>query len=167
MYHELLAVVDEHDLIVDHLPRHKIHALGLRHRAVHIMVFNDRQQLLLQKRSMKKDLNKGLWDSSAAGHVDQGESYDSCATRELQEELNVIADLTALFKLTPTPALGMEFIQVYRCRHNGPFQFAVDEIDEVCWLDQVEIDKRVDRNEATLTETFKIIWRRYREMQQA
>ena len=164
MNKELLAVVDEHDQTIEYRPRHEIHALGLRHRAVHILVFNDSQQLLLQKRSMTKDLNKGLWDTSAAGHVDQGESYDSCAPRELQEELNVIAALTPLFKLQPAPALGMEFIQVYSCQHNGPFQFATDEIDEIRWLEQDEIDKRVAGNDATLTETFKIIWRRYRDV---
>lgn len=164
MYHELLAVVDEHDQIIEHRPRHEIHAQGLRHRAVHILVFNDNDQLLLQKRSMRKDLNKGLWDTSAAGHVDRGENYDDCAPRELQEELNITAPLSSLFKLEPTPALGMEFIQVYRCRHNGPFRFSGDEIDEIRWITSQEVDRRVNQDDTSLTQTFKIIWRRYREL---
>lgn len=162
MHNELLAVVDEYDRIIDHCPRHQIHALALRHRAVHILVFNGSGQLLLQKRSMKKDLNKGLWDSSAAGHVDQGENYDDCAPRELQEELGVSAEVSPLFKLEPKPELGMEFIQVYNCQHNGPFQLAVDEIDEICWFDPKQVDQQVREDDATLTETFKIIWRQYR-----
>ncbi|AEG00464.1 NUDIX hydrolase [Methylomonas methanica] len=162
MSNELLAVVDEHDCIINHRPRREIHTLSLRHRAVHILVFNDSGQLLLQKRSLKKDLNKGLWDTSAAGHVDQGETYAVCAPRELTEELGVSTALTALFKLEPTPALGMEFIQVYECRHNGPFNLAEEEIDEIRWLNRDEVDKRVDDNDATLTETFRIIWRHYR-----
>ena len=164
MPNELLAVVDEHDRIITHRPRREIHALSLRHRAVHILVFNDSGQLLLQKRSLKKDLNKGLWDTSAAGHVDQGENYAACAPRELAEELGVSAALTALFKLEPTPELGMEFIQVYECVNNGPFAFAVDEIDELRWLNRDEVDERVDRNDAALTETFRIIWRHYRSL---
>lgn len=164
MHNEFLAVVDEHDQIIDRRLRSDIHALALRHRAVHILLFNAAGQLLLQKRSQKKDLNQGLWDTSAAGHVDDGETYDICAPRELQEELGVTADLTALFKLEPTPDLGMEFIQVYRCHHNGPFELAVDEIDESRWLDKHEIDKRVDQNDVTLTKTFKIIWRLYRQL---
>jgi len=164
MQNELLAVVDEHDVILEHRPRHEIHAQGLRHRAVHILIFDDQGRLLLQKRSMKKDLNKGLWDTSAAGHVDQGESYDTCAPRELREELNVTAPLTPLFKLSATPALGMEFIKVYHCQHNGPFEFATEEIDEIRWSSRDEINRRVTENDATLTETFKIIWRRYLEI---
>lgn len=164
MQNELLAVVDEHDVILEHRPRHEIHAQGLRHRAVHILIFDDQGRLLLQKRSMKKDLNKGLWDTSAAGHVDQGESYDTCAPRELREELNVTAPLTPLFKLSATPALGMEFIKVYHCQHNGPFEFATEEIDEIRWSSRDEIARRVTENDATLTETFKIIWRHYQEI---
>lgn len=163
MHHELLAVVDQDDQVVDHLPRGVIHAQGLRHRAVHILVFNRQGELFLQKRSMLKDLNKGLWDSSAAGHVDAGEDYASAAPRELGEELGIDAELRILFKLTPTPALGMEFIQVYRCRHDGPFQLAEAEIDDGAWLTPNAVNERVERDDPTLTVTFKIIWRRYAE----
>ncbi len=163
MHNELLAVVDENDCVIDNRPRHEIHARSLRHRAVHILVFNDVEQLFLQKRSQKKDLNKGLWDTSAAGHVDKDENYLSGAFREAKEELgiNIQESLIPLFKLTPTPQLGMEFIQVYQCRHNGPFVLAVDEIDEGRWFSQDEILQRVIENDCTLTETFKIIWKQY------
>ena len=163
MHNEYLDVVDSHDRIIDRRPRREVHASGLLHRAVHILVFNDSGQLFLQKRSMKKDLNKGLWDSSAAGHVDAGESYDDCAPRELWEELGITAELTSLFKLEATPELGMEFIQVYSCLHNGPFELAVDEIDEGAWLMPSEVSERVNRDDPLLTLTFKIIWRRYRQ----
>ena len=164
MHNEFLAVVDEQDHIISRRPRSEIHALALRHRAVHILLFNEAGQLLIQKRSMTKDLNQGLWDTSAAGHVDDGETYEICAPRELQEELGITAKLTALFKLEPTPDLGMEFVQVYCCIHNGPFVLAADEIDEIRWANQHEVDERVGQNDIRLTETFKIIWRRFRQL---
>ncbi|MCQ8105725.1 NUDIX domain-containing protein [Methylomonas sp. SURF-2] len=164
MPNEPLAVVDELDRIIAYRPRREIHALSLRHRAVHILVFNRDGQLLLQKRSRNKDLNQGLWDSSAAGHVDQGEDYADCAPRELREELGIDAALTDLFKLEACPELGMEFIRVYQCRHDGPFSFAAEEIDELQWLRLDEVDNRVNGDDAALTETFKIIWRHYRTL---
>jgi len=160
---EPLSVVDENDHVIKTLPRHEIHASGLRHRAVHILVFNQQGELFLQKRSMKKDLNKGLWDTSAAGHVDVGEGYTPCAIRETEEELGISIEdtLQALFKLSPTKDTGMEFIQVYQCVHNGPFALNADEIDEGIWLSVDEISKRVEDVDPTLTETFKVIWRQY------
>ena len=86
---EYLSVVDENDHVINSLARSEIHVLGLRHRAVHILIFNDQGQFFLQKRSMKKDLNKGLWDTSAAGHVDEGEEYTISAIRETSEELGI------------------------------------------------------------------------------
>jgi len=159
---ELLSVVDENDSIIDTCARHVIHATGLRHRAVHILVFNDLGQLFLQKRSMKKDLNGGLWDTSAAGHVDAGEDYDISAIREIEEELGIgEAALEPLFKLPATAAIGMEFIQVYRCRHNGPFNLAADEIDEGDWFSVAEIAERIAADDQMLTEAFKTIWRQF------
>jgi isopentenyldiphosphate isomerase len=160
---ELLTVVDENDCIIDTCPRHIIHATGLRHRAVHILVFNELGQLFLQKRSMKKDLNGGLWDTSAAGHVDAGEDYDISAIREVEEELGIcVNSLESLFKLPATAAIGMEFIQVYRCIHNGPFVLAADEIDEGDWFSVTEISERIAADDQRLTETFKTIWREFK-----
>ncbi|WP_347986813.1 NUDIX domain-containing protein [Methylomonas sp. AM2-LC] len=161
MHNEYLVVVDLNDQVIGLRPRHEIHTLGLLHRAVHILVFNQQGHLFLQKRSMLKDLNKGLWDSSAAGHVDNNESYDASAQRELYEELGIKAALKPLFKLEASVDLGMEFIQVYQCQHNGPFNLAADEIDEGTWLPLTEINNRVMADDTTLTLTFKIIWKTY------
>ncbi|MDO9271349.1 MAG: NUDIX domain-containing protein [Methylobacter sp.] len=162
MNNELLSVVNENDCIIGTCARHIIHATGLRHRAVHILVFNEQGQLFLQKRSMKKDLNGGLWDTSAAGHVDAGEDYDISAIREIEEELGITESaLEPLFKLSATAAIGMEFIQVYRCIHNGPFNLAPDEIDEGDWFSIAEIAERIAADDQLLTETFKTIWRQF------
>jgi isopentenyldiphosphate isomerase len=159
---EILAVVDEHDQVIDHQPRDIIHHQMLKHRAVHILLFNSQNHLFLQKRSIKKDLNGGLWDTSAAGHVDPGEDYDESACRELTEELGIQADnLEYLFKLTPTPDLGMEFIQVYRCRYDGPLTLAADEIEEGRWLAPALVSERVITDDPSLTQTFKTIWQSY------
>lgn len=160
---ELLYVVDENDCVIDTCARHTIHASGLRHRAVHILVFDELGRLFLQKRSMNKDLNAGLWDTSAAGHVDAGEDYDDCATREVEEELGIYGAkiIEPLFKLQPTIETGMEFIQVYRLMHNGPFNLAADEIDEGDWFSPTELTDRVRADDHLLTETFKALWRRF------
>ena len=163
MIDELLSIVDKNDQVIGTRTRSEVHELGLCHRAVHILVFNDQQQLFLQKRSMNKDENPGLWDTSAAGHVDAGESYAMCATREIHEELGIGTDkmLKSLFKLPASEKTGMEFIKVYQCIDNGPFILASDEIEDGNWFSLKDIAERVADNDTRLTDSFKTLWRQF------
>ena len=162
---ELLDVVDEDDRIVGVKTRAEIHALGLMHRSVHILVFNSQDQLFIQKRSMSKDNAPGLWDSSAAGHVDSGEDYHSCAIRELGEELGltVTTSLEPLFRLPASTITGMEHCIVYRVVNEGPFELQAEEIDEGAWVSGIEMDRRVAAEDPTLTQVLQFIWGKYRQ----
>ena len=99
---ELLDVVDFEDRVTGVKMRGEVHAQGLMHRAVHVLVFNSAGQLFLQKRSMTKDESPGQWDTSAAGHVDSGETYLECAVRELAEELGELDALVSVLDLLMT-----------------------------------------------------------------
>jgi 16S rRNA (adenine1518-N6/adenine1519-N6)-dimethyltransferase len=126
---ERFPVVDENDQFVSQAPRHEVHGNNLRHRAVHLFIFNRQGELFLQKRSRWKDRHPLLWDSSAAGHVEAGEEYDATAARELDEELGVTAELVRVVKLPASERTGQEFIWLYRGEHDGPFQLAKTEIE--------------------------------------
>ena len=163
---ELLDVVDENDVVVGVETRGRIHARGLMHRAVHIRLFNSAGEVFLQKRSMSKDEMPGYWDTSAAGHVDSGETYLGCAHREIEEELGIRADgeLEYLFKLPPTVNTGYEHAMVYRYVFDGPLQLDPEEIDDGEWLTPPALDARVDAGDPTLTDAIALIWRHYREL---
>lgn len=163
---ELLDVVDENDQVIAVKTRGEIHARGLIHRAIHILLFNSQGEIFLQKRSMNKDENPGLWDSSAAGHVDSGESYESCAIRELNEELGIdqAPPLEYLFKLPPSEKTGNEHSVIYRCISDRRLTLQAEEIDEGLWLDPAELDRRVSIQDASLTENLQLIWRAMRQV---
>jgi 16S rRNA (adenine1518-N6/adenine1519-N6)-dimethyltransferase len=126
---ERFPVVDENDHLLGDAPRVEVHGDNLRHRAVHLFIFNRQGELFLQKRSRWKDRHPLLWDSSAAGHVEAGEKYDETAVRELKEELGVTAELARVVKLPASERTGEEFIWLYRGEHEGPFQLAKAEIE--------------------------------------
>jgi 16S rRNA (adenine1518-N6/adenine1519-N6)-dimethyltransferase len=126
---EGFPVVDENDHVLGDAPRSEVHGNNLRHRAVHLFIFNRQGELFLQKRSRWKDRHPLLWDSSAAGHVEAGEKYDETAARELEEELGVKAELTRVVKLPCQEKTGWEFIWLYRGEHEGPFNLAKAEIE--------------------------------------
>ncbi len=126
---ERFPVVDGEDRLLGDAARAEVHGNNLRHRAVHIFVFNHLGELFLQKRSRWKDRHPGLWDSSAAGHVSAGEEYDPAALRELDEELGISTELMRVTKLPASEQTGEEFIWLYRGRHDGPFCLAPSEIE--------------------------------------
>ncbi len=111
---ELLPVVDDQDRPLGLRPRWLIHRDGLKHRAVHVLVFDPAGRLYLQRRSPAKDTYPGLWTSSASGHVDPGEDYQAAARRELREELGLAADLAPLGLIPAQAATGQEFSAVYQ-----------------------------------------------------
>jgi 16S rRNA (adenine1518-N6/adenine1519-N6)-dimethyltransferase len=126
---EFLAVVDENDRPLSSMDRATIHRDNLLHRAVHIFLMNQRGELLLQKRSYRKDRFPRRWDSSAAGHVDADESYQDCARRELREEVGVEAPLERLGRLPASEMTGHEFIEIFAGLHEGPFRWNQHEIE--------------------------------------
>jgi isopentenyl-diphosphate delta-isomerase type 1 len=157
---ELFDVVNRRDEVVGRAPRREVHLRGLLHRAVHILIFNRRGQVFLQKRSLAKDLAPGLWDSSCSGHVDAGEEYDQSARRELGEELGLsLPDPPARwFRSEARAETGWEFVWVYRLEHEGPFVLNPDEISAGEWAAPDDLDERIRRNPGIFSPAFRWLW---------
>lgn len=158
---EMLDVVNANDEVVGQATRAEIHQRGLQHRAVHVLVFNRRGEVLLQRRSGEKDRHPHLWDSSASGHVDAGETYDQAALRELKEEIGLCppAPPTRLFKLPACSETDQEFVWVYSCEAEGPFTLNPSEISEGRWLAPAEVDTWLQNQPEIFAPVFPLIWR--------
>ena len=167
MAEEIFDVVNEEDEVIGQKTRSEVHRLGLQHRAVHVLVFNARGQIFLQKRSLKKDRQPGLWDSSASGHLDTGEDYDACAVREVREEigLRLSAAPRRLFKLGASPATDQEHVWIYRCEAEGPFELHPEEIESGEWFDTHELNRWMAERPGEFASAFVEIWRRVRPLQ--
>lgn len=161
---EWFDVVDERDEVIRRATRREVHANGLWHRAVHVMVFDAAGRVFLQKRSLAKDLCPGLWDSSCSGHLDAGEDYDSAARRELGEEIGVrLASGEApvrWFRIGACAETGWEFVWVYHLRYDGPITLAPEEIQDGEWLAPADVTARIAARPDDYCPSFKLIWPR-------
>jgi 16S rRNA (adenine1518-N6/adenine1519-N6)-dimethyltransferase len=116
---ERFPVVDQHDRILRYARRSDVHGNNLRHRAVHILIFDQAGDVYLQQRSRWKDRHPLKWDSSAAGHVTAEESYEETARRELEEELGINVPLEKLSELPASARTEQEFVWLYRGEIRG------------------------------------------------
>src|SRR5260221_6633371 len=73
------------------LPRSEIHRLGKHHRAVHLYIFNRKNEVLLQRRALTVDHFPGLLGISVTGHINAGEFSSNAVRREVEEELGINA----------------------------------------------------------------------------
>src|SRR5512139_2732025 len=112
---ELFDIVDDDDRVIGTAPRSACHGNpALVHRAVHVLVVNGTGELLLQKRSPRKDIQPGKWDTSVGGHLEPGETYHAAALREMAEELGLTGlPLTFLYHSKIRNEIEAENIATY------------------------------------------------------
>ncbi len=150
---ELLDIVDEAgEPVGEVVPRDTAHTTGIRHRTSHVWVLRqrgDKPELLLQKRSYKKDSFPGCLDISSAGHIPAGVGFVPSALRELYEELGITAQAEELiyigqrrFEVRDTfrgkPYWDRQVSNVYLLRRDmeaEEFSLQEAELDSVMWMD--------------------------------
>jgi len=162
---EVFDVVDAADQVVGRETRATVHALGLRHRAVHILVEDPQGRIYLQFRCATKDTFPRRWDSSCSGHLDAGESYEAAAIRELREELALSVradDLEEVLRIEAREETGMEFVCVYRHRTMVEPVPNPAEIETGRWLEPPGVDSLIRSDPDQVAPALVYLWRQLR-----
>jgi len=130
-------------------PKDAIHRDGDWHRAAHIWIVAPDGRILLQRRSLRKENNPGLWDVSAAGHVSAGESAVDAAVRETFEELGLritandlqfVTTLRESCVLNDNTYYDNEFHDLFLVRRDldiTSLKLDPEEVAEVKWVDDL------------------------------
>lgn len=143
--------------------REEVHRKGLYHRTVHIWVLNSKGEILLQKRSTRKEVFPGLWDISCAGHLSAGDSSISGALRELKEELGLDVretELCFLFTVPGNYSNGHDIVEnettdVYLLERSVSYEeilFNKEEIDQIKFITAARLKRLVQERDPELAE---------------
>ena len=142
---EYFDVVNVNDKIIGKAERKEVHGNPkLIHRVAHVIVFNSKGELFLQKRSRDKTVQPGKWDTSVGGHVDSGEDYLAAAVRETSEELGIEAppeSFKYLYKYLHRNVFESEYVSTYRLVWDGKITIQQSEIEDGRFWSIDEISK--------------------------
>jgi 8-oxo-dGTP pyrophosphatase MutT (NUDIX family) len=93
--------------------------------------------------------------------MDSGEDYDVCAVRELREEigLQLSARPQELFKIPARVETDQEFVRVYRCEAEGPFDLNPDEIERGGWFAPGKVTRWMKERPQDFASALLLIWK--------
>jgi isopentenyl-diphosphate delta-isomerase len=147
---ERVILVDEHDEEIGLMEKIEAHEKGLLHRAFSIFIFNQKGEMLLQQRGLRKYHSGGLWTNACCSHPKPNEKTIDAAHRRLKEEMGFDTELTKAFdfKYKANFSNGLtehEFDHVFVGYYDGKIEYNFDEVETYAY-------RSMDRIEASFAE---------------
>lgn len=145
---EWFPVIESNGMVVGRSTRQYCHS-GAKplHPVVHVHVIDRMSRIYLQKRSMKKEIQPGKWDTAVGGHVSYGEEILEAAYREASEELG-LRDFHPIHIETYEfeSSIEREMVNVFAAVGSYDLQPDLDEVDEGRWWPIEEIDTAIGKD---------------------
>lgn len=166
---EMLILVNQNDEVLGHKDKAACHnGEGTLHRAFSVFIFNEKGELLLQKRSAQKALWPLYWSNSCCSHPRKGEKIETSTLRRIREELGFHTDLKFLFKFQYQASyqdVGSEneLCSVYIGKTTKPVSANRNEIEEWKFTGIDELEQELAQHPEDFTPWFKMEWERLRK----
>ena len=144
---EMVPVVEANGLVIGQASRQSVHGgTKLMHPVIHLHIINREGCLYIQKRSMRKDLLPGCWDTAVGGHVDYGESLEEALYREAFEELG-FRDFNPVYLKSYVweSTREKELVNVFATVGNFTLKPDNDEVDEGRYWSMSEIESNLGK----------------------
>lgn len=146
MRKQKIVIVDEFDTPIGSKYRDEVDYSKDIYRAAGVWIVNSKNEVLIAQRKLTKDKDPGMWGPAAAGTVEEGETYESNAYKEAEEELGLTG---VAFELGPkqySEHPRRYFGQWFICRIDKPvedFVLQEEEVERVAWIDRATLERDV------------------------
>ncbi len=136
-----IPIVDENDEIIGYKERDDRNFDDII-RLTSIWITDENGNILLQRRKLNKKINPGKWGPAVSGTVEEGETYESNAYKEMEEEIGVNnVELKEVRKFFREPKSGRKFVQLYICIISKKLELTPqeDEVEQLKWFSEKEL----------------------------
>ena len=145
---EYLPEIDTDGKIIGRMTRSEAHNGSMKlHPVIHLHIFNNKGEVLLQKRNKNKLVQPEKWDTAVGGHIALGEDIETALKRETKEELG-LKNLKHNFitKYFWQSDIEKELVFVFMADINEINFKPNDEVDDVKFLSMKEIKNQLNKN---------------------
>ena len=161
---EKVILVDKNDNEIGTMEKQEAHVKGLLHRAFSVFIFNDKNELLLQRRAVNKYHSGGLWTNTCCSHPRQNEKTKEAAKRRLLEEMGMRSALKKQFDFIYKARLDNnlyehEFDHVFFGFTNELPIINPEEVESYTYKTLEDIGNEIKTNPENYTEWFKICFK--------
>ena len=161
---DLLILVDSDDQEIGLMDKTLCHEdQGKLHRAFSIFLFNRSGEVLIQQRATSKPLWGDFWSNTCCSHPRAGESIDSAASRRIEEELDIQAELSFIYKFEYQARFNEqlsenELCSVYFGHFDGAPTPNPNEVQSWKWISRESLTKELRDNADLFTPWLKLEW---------
>lgn len=165
---EQVVLVSEQDEVLGVMEKMQAHENGILHRAFSVFLFNERGEMLLQKRAAGKYHSPNQWTNAVCSHPRIDETYLEGAQRRMIEELGIKAELEGKFHFIYKAEVGQnlwehELDHVFTGSFDGEVDLNKEEVAEIRYISMENLDAEMVKNPENFTEWFKIILKEYKQ----
>lgn len=156
---ELINIVDENDQVIDTIERSEQwnKTRPDTHRIMNVFLFNNKGQILVQKRRKDKSMNPLKYDASVGGMVKAAQSYYEAAQEEMSQEIGIASQLLELGKF-PLILKGENkihsFNSIYVAVSTDTPKNWQKEAESIHWFSEAELEVMIKQNPEQFTEAF-------------
>ena len=162
MIDDCVILVDRNDKKIGLMPKMEAHKKGALHRAFSVFIFNNKKELMLQKRNKNKYHSPSLWTITCCSHLRDEESNTGAGKRRLLEEMGFCVELNVIGSFIyniefDNGLIEHELDHILVGKYNGNVKMNTDEVDDWKWLSLDNIKDDIKIRPENYTEWFKII----------
>ena len=161
-----VVLVDQNNNEIGTEDKLDAHKKGLLHRAFSIFIFNDNNQILLQKRSDVKYHSAGLWSNTCCSHPYNDKPLVEYANTRLIQEMGIQSNLKEFFSFIYRAKLSnglieFEYDHVFFGKYNSDPMLNTDEASSFKWINFKQLQLEIEENPTKFTFWLKKIVKDY------
>lgn len=153
---EKIAILNNDDSILGYEDKMKVHESGILHRAFSVFIFNDKNEVLLQKRASNKYHSSSLWSNTCCSHLRFNESMETAACERLYFEMGIKCDLKFIKKFSYNILLENNLIEneidyIYFGLSNKNPKINLNEVSDYKWINANELIVEIKKDYSKFT----------------